>query len=63
MSSRDVIRILEANGWVLVRVRGDHHHFKHANNPNIVTVPHPVKDLTVGVLRSIERASGLKFRR
>jgi len=63
VSSRDVIKLLEAHGWVLARVRGDHHHYKHPRNPHLVTVPHPVKDLTIGVLRSIERATGLRLRK
>ena len=28
-SSREVIQMLEADGWVLDRVRGSHHQFKH----------------------------------
>ena len=60
-SSREVIRLLRAAGWILVRVNGSHHHFKHDSNPAIVTVPHPKRDLTIGVLKSIERASGVKL--
>ena len=60
-TSRDVIRLLQAAGWMLVRVRGDHHHFKHPSNPAIVTVPHPKRDLSIGVLKSIERTTGLKL--
>jgi predicted RNA binding protein YcfA (HicA-like mRNA interferase family) len=56
-----VIRQLEAAGWIRVRVKGDHHHFKHGRNPAIVTVPHPKRDLSLGVLKSIERIAGLKF--
>jgi predicted RNA binding protein YcfA (HicA-like mRNA interferase family) len=29
MKSRDVIRALEADGWVLDRVKGSHHRYKH----------------------------------
>ncbi|MBK7579810.1 MAG: type II toxin-antitoxin system HicA family toxin [Myxococcales bacterium] len=60
-SSTDVIRALTNAGWVLVRAKGDHHHFKHATNPAIVTVPHPKKDLSIGVLKSIERITGLRL--
>jgi predicted RNA binding protein YcfA (HicA-like mRNA interferase family) len=60
-SSREVIRQLEAAGWILVRVKGDHHHFKHDGNPAIVTVPHPKRDLSLGVLKSIERITGLQL--
>ena len=60
-SSTDVIRHLRAAGWTLVRVKGDHHHFKHPENPAIITVPHPKRDLSIGVLKNIERLSGLKL--
>ena len=53
--------MLAAAGWVLVRIKGDHHHFKHPDNPAIITVPHPKKDLSIGVLKSIERCSKLKL--
>jgi predicted RNA binding protein YcfA (HicA-like mRNA interferase family) len=56
-----VIRCITAAGWELVRTKGSHRHFKHANRPGIVTVPHPKKDLPVGTLKSIERQSGVKL--
>lgn len=54
-----MIRKLTAAGWVLARVNGSHHHYKHPSNPNLVTVPHPRKDIPRGTLKSIERASGV----
>lgn len=62
VSSREVIRRLTEDGWVLVHVVGSHHQFKHPAKPGKVTVPHPKKDLTMGVLKSIESQSGLKLR-
>jgi predicted RNA binding protein YcfA (HicA-like mRNA interferase family) len=62
MHSRDVIRALEKAGWRLKRVTGSHHHFTHPTRPGLVTIPHPVKDLKVGTLKSIERQSGVKLR-
>lgn len=61
-SSREVIQILKKDGWYLVAVIGDHHQFKHPTKKGRVTVPHPVKDLSIDVLKSIERQSGLKFK-
>jgi predicted RNA binding protein YcfA (HicA-like mRNA interferase family) len=62
ISSRDIIRLLVAAGWQEVRVTGSHHHFRHATRPGTVTVPHPVKDMPAGTVRSIERQSGVKLR-
>ena len=63
MGSREVIRALTADGWILVRSRGSHHHFAHPEKPGVVTVPHPRKDLAPRLLRSIERQAGLTLRR
>ena len=60
-SSRQIIKILTQNGWVLVRTRGSHHQFKHEESPENVTVPHPKKDMNIKTIRSIEKQSGLKI--
>lgn len=60
-SSREIIRLLIDDGWVKIDCRGDHHQFKHPTKPGKVTVPHPVKDLSPGVIKSIARQSGLKL--
>lgn len=62
VDSRRIIKALERNGWRLARVRGDHHNFKHPANPNTVTVTHPRRDVPIGLIKSIERKSGLKLR-
>ena len=60
-SSRDVLRMLFADGWFEVNCVGDHHQFKHPTKPGRVTVRHPVKDMGVRDLKSIEKQSGIKF--
>ena len=62
MHSRDVIRALERDGWKLARVSGSHHVFRHPTKPGRVIVPHPVRDIPLGTLRSIDRQSGLTLR-
>jgi predicted RNA binding protein YcfA (HicA-like mRNA interferase family) len=59
-SSKDIIKIIENDGWVLIKCRGDHHYFKHPTKPGKVTVPHPVKDLKKYVVDSILKQAGLK---
>jgi hypothetical protein len=36
--------------------------FRHPEQNQVVTVPHPKADLPIGTLKSIERQSGLKLR-
>lgn len=59
MNSRELIKQVEADGWVLVRVTGSHHHFKHPTKAGLVTIPNPKKDLPVGTSRSILKQAGL----
>jgi predicted RNA binding protein YcfA (HicA-like mRNA interferase family) len=59
MKSADLIRELEAAGWVLDRVRGSHHVFKHPSKAGIVVVPHPKKDLGRGLVSAIRKQAGL----
>jgi predicted RNA binding protein YcfA (HicA-like mRNA interferase family) len=46
-----------------LRTTGSHHHFRHPDQPGLVTVAHPQKDVKRGTLRSIERRSGLNLRK
>lgn len=61
-SSREVIRLMEADGWYEVNVVGSHHQYKHPTKKGRTTVKHPTKDIPRVTLDSIERQSGLKFR-
>ena len=60
-SSRDVMKILLEDGWVEINCVGDHHQFKHPTKKGKVTLRHPVKDLGVRDLKSIEKQAGIKF--
>lgn len=60
LSSRKIIKVLEANGWERVATRGDHHQFKKGGVK--VTVQHPVKDLSLRNIISIEKATGIRLR-
>ena len=54
MKVRDVIKRLEADGWYLARIRGDHRHDKHPTRRGIVTVSGQLgKDMPVGALLSV----------
>ena len=60
-SSREVIKILESDGWYLVSTKGSHYQFKHPDKKGRVTVKHPDKNIPLDTMKSIERQSGLKF--
>lgn len=48
------------DGWVLVRIRGSHHQYKHPFKKGLVTIPgRPADELAFGTLRSILTQAGL----
>lgn len=60
MKSRELIKLLEQDGWTHNSTTGSHHHFEHAIKKGKITVPHPKKDIPKGTLNSILKAAGLK---
>ena len=59
-SIRDLIKMIEAEGWFHFHTTGSHHHFKHASKSGKVTIPHPKKDLPAKTAGSILKQAGLK---
>lgn len=61
MKAREIIRLIERDGWKLVRQKGSHMQFKHDVRPGTVTVPfHGDKDLAKVTVASILKQAGLK---
>jgi predicted RNA binding protein YcfA (HicA-like mRNA interferase family) len=51
---RDVIKLMEADGWYLVTTRGSHRQYKHPAKSGRVTIAgHPNDDLAPGTLNSV----------
>lgn len=60
MKVGELIRILEREGWMLVRTRGSHRQFRHGTRPGTVTLAgKPSLDLPPGPLKSVLRQAGL----
>jgi predicted RNA binding protein YcfA (HicA-like mRNA interferase family) len=62
MKSAEIIALLRRDGWTEIAQKGGHVQFKHPQKPGRVTVPHPKRDIPLGILRSIEKQAGLKLR-
>jgi predicted RNA binding protein YcfA (HicA-like mRNA interferase family) len=61
MKVRDVIRLIEANGWTFHRQKGSHRQYKHPNKPGKVTVAgKPSDEMAPGTLGSILRQAGIE---
>jgi len=58
---REVLEMLEHDGWYLVTMRGSHRQFKHPTKLGRVTVAgKPSDDLAPGTLNSILKQAALK---
>ena len=60
MRSAEIIKRLEADGWLLRGVRGSHHVFSHPQRGGHISVPHPKKDLGLGLAHKLLKQAGLK---
>ncbi|HLK09942.1 MAG TPA: type II toxin-antitoxin system HicA family toxin [Candidatus Binatia bacterium] len=61
MKVRDVISLIESDGWIQVRTKGSHRQFRHPTKPGLVTVAgKPSVDLPAGTLNSVLKQAGLK---
>jgi predicted RNA binding protein YcfA (HicA-like mRNA interferase family) len=62
MNSRDIIKLLQKDGWYEVNQVGSHKQFKHPTKKGRVTVVHPSRDIPIGTLKSIEKQAGIKMK-
>jgi predicted RNA binding protein YcfA (HicA-like mRNA interferase family) len=60
MDSKTLIKMLEADGWKLVRIVGSHHHFKKKGVRELISFQHPEKDLPTGTLNKLLKIAGFK---
>jgi predicted RNA binding protein YcfA (HicA-like mRNA interferase family) len=61
MKVREVIKIIEADGWYLARTKGSHRQFKHPDKTVTVTVSGKSSvDVPIGTLKSIWRQAQLE---
>jgi predicted RNA binding protein YcfA (HicA-like mRNA interferase family) len=64
MKVREVIRVLEEDGWLLVATRGSHRQYRHRTKSGRVTLPGKLSDdLAPGTLNSVLKQAALKEKR
>jgi predicted RNA binding protein YcfA (HicA-like mRNA interferase family) len=60
MKFRELVRLIEADGWELARQSGSHRQYKHPAKPGLVTIAgKPSKDVPKGTAANILRQAGL----
>jgi predicted RNA binding protein YcfA (HicA-like mRNA interferase family) len=61
MKVRDIIKLIEADGWYLVVTKGSHRQYKHPKKSGRVTIAgHPSHDLAPGTLNSIYKQAQIE---
>jgi predicted RNA binding protein YcfA (HicA-like mRNA interferase family) len=60
MKYREIVRMIERDGWIWKRSNGSHQIFRHPTKSGIVVVAyHGAKDIPEGTVKSILRQAGL----
>jgi predicted RNA binding protein YcfA (HicA-like mRNA interferase family) len=60
MKVRDVIKLIETDGWYLVATKGSHRQYKHPTKSGRVTIAgHPGDDLAPSTLNSVLKQAQL----
>ena len=59
LTPRKIIKILEAKGFILDRVKGSHHIYIHPETKQRAIVPLHQKDLPIGTQLSILKQAGI----
>lgn len=58
MKDKDLLKLLEKNGWKVVRIHGSHHIVQ--KDGKTITVPVHGRDVPTGLLNAILKDAGLK---
>ncbi|MFA6226850.1 MAG: type II toxin-antitoxin system HicA family toxin [Methanoregula sp.] len=61
MKVREIIKIIETDGWYIVATKGSHRQYKHPEKPGRITIAgHLADDLAPGTMNSIFKQAQLK---
>jgi predicted RNA binding protein YcfA (HicA-like mRNA interferase family) len=61
MKVRELIKLIENDGWFLVRTKGSHRQFHHSTKSGTVTIAGKESvDVPTGTLNSVLKQAGLK---
>lgn len=60
VSGKLLAKVLEQNGWLLLRIQGSHHIYGKTGNEARISIPiHGSRPLKMGLLRHIMKVAGL----
>ncbi len=60
ISGKELAKLLEKHGWILLRVQGSHHIYEKTNSYTRLSIPiHGNQTLKIGLLKHLLRMGGL----
>ena len=60
MKVKEIIKLIENYGWILIRINGSHRHYAHPDKKGLVTIPGKLSsDIPIGTLKSIYKQAGI----
>lgn len=60
VSGKELARVVERHGWLLLRIQGSHHIYGKSGNTARLSIPiHGGKPLKVGLLRHLLKAASI----
>ena len=63
MTFREIEKCITKDGWVLVRILGSHYQYKKISYCMTAVIPnHGNKDISIGVIKNLEKITGLPIR-
>lgn len=64
MVFKKIEKKITAAGWKLVRINGSHYQYRKVGCDSLLVIPnHNGKDLSIGVIKNLEKQTGLSLRR
>ncbi len=60
ISGKELAKLLESHGWILLRVQGSHHIYGKSGVASRISIPiQGNKDIKIGLLRNLLKTAGL----
>ena len=63
MKTKEIIKLIEEDGWIEVRQKGSHRQYKHRRKKGLVTIAayRLSDDIAIGTLKSIFKQAQIKL--
>lgn len=64
MNFKAIEKIIMADGWKFVRCTGSHYQYKKVGSDKTCVIPnHNSKDISIGIIKNLEKTTGLSLGR